>query len=140
MTGAGVAALTAGIGELLPAAGGDPAGPLSAAVFKVERGPAGEKIAFARMFSGQIRVRDRLNPAPGPGRSPASGRGQKVTAISVFRDGSAAPAASVAAGEIGKLWGLPGVRIGDTLGVPRTAAGAPPFRPADPGNGDRSLP
>ena len=125
MTGAGVAALTAGIRELLPAAEGDPAGPLSAAVFKVERGPAGEKIAFARMFSGQIRLRDRLSPGPGPG----PGHGQKVTAISVFRDGSAVPSASVAAGQICKLWGLSGVRIGDTLGVPRTTPGRHHFAP-----------
>ena len=32
----------------------------SASVFKVERGPAGEKIAYVRMFAGTIRTRDRL--------------------------------------------------------------------------------
>jgi len=29
-------------------------------VFKVERGPAGEKIASARVFSGTLRIRDRV--------------------------------------------------------------------------------
>ena len=133
VTGAGVAALTAGLSELLPAAEGDPAGPLSAAVFKVERGPAGEEIAFARMFSGQIHVRDRLSPGPGPGRGHGPGHGpghgQKVTAISVFRDGSAVPSGSVAAGQIGKLWGLSGVRIGDTLGAPCSTPGRHQFAP-----------
>lgn len=60
LTGAGVSDLVAGIEHLLPTAGGDPAGPLSATVFKIERGPAGEKIAYARIFSGTLRVRDRI--------------------------------------------------------------------------------
>ena len=60
ITGAGVDALTAGIRDLLPAADGDAAGPVSGTVFKVERGPAGEKVAYVRMFSGTVRVRDRL--------------------------------------------------------------------------------
>src|SRR4029453_2911431 len=60
VTGAGVAALTAGITELLPPAGGGPGGPVEGTVFKIERGPAGEKIAYVRMRSGTVRVRDRL--------------------------------------------------------------------------------
>ena len=60
ITGAGVDALIAGIAELLPAAEGDADGPVSGTVFKVERGPAGEKIAYVRMFSGTVRTRDRL--------------------------------------------------------------------------------
>jgi ribosomal protection tetracycline resistance protein len=109
LTGAGVAALTEGITGLLPPAAGDPDGPVSGTVFKVERGPAGEKIAYARMFGGTLRVRDRL---PGD---------QKVTAIGVFERGGARPRTEVGAGRIGKLWGLTGIRIGDPIGVPRTA-------------------
>lgn len=60
VTGAGVPELIAGLERLLPAADGDPAGPLSATVFKVERGPAGEKIAYARIHSGTLRVRERV--------------------------------------------------------------------------------
>ena len=137
ITGAGVDALIAGITELLPAAEGDVDGPVSGAVFKVERGPAGEKIAYVRMFSGTVRVRDRLQF----GRD-AEG---KVTAISVFDRGSAVQRASVAAGQIGKLWGLGEVQIGDTIGKSRTTTErhyfAPPTletvvvprRPADKG-------
>jgi len=113
ITGAGVAALMAGVRELLPAAGGDPAGPVSGTVFKVERGPAGEKIAYVRMFSGTARVRERLGSGRGAG---------KVTAISVFDRGVAVPRAEVAAGQIGKLWGLGDVRIGDAIGEPPCAA------------------
>ncbi|MFF8190853.1 GTP-binding protein [Streptomyces bobili] len=119
-TGAGVPELIAGIRDLLPPADGDPRGPLSGTVFKVERGPAGEKIAYARLFSGTLRTRDRV---------PFGGREGKVTAISVFGHGTDVRQESATAGRIARLWGLPEVRIGDSLGVPRTGPGqvfAPP--------------
>jgi ribosomal protection tetracycline resistance protein len=108
ITGAGVDTLMTAITELLPAGEGDVDGPVSGAVFKVERGPGGERIAFVRMFSGAVRVRDHIQ----------FGRGNeaKVTAISVFDSGSAPQRGSVAAGQIGKLWGLGGIQIGDTIG------------------------
>ena len=59
LTGAGVDALMSGVAELLPRAGRNAEGPASGRVFKVERGPAGEKIAYVRMFSGTVRTRDR---------------------------------------------------------------------------------
>jgi ribosomal protection tetracycline resistance protein len=137
ITGAGVDALIAGITELLPAAEGAVDGPVSGTVFKVERGPAGEKIAYVRMFSGTVRTRDRLRLA--------RENEAKVTAIAVFDRGTAVQSASVAAGLIGKLWGLGDVRIGDAIGIGRVAAEdhhfAPPTletvivprRPADKG-------
>ncbi len=136
ITGAGVDPLISGIAELLPAAEGDAHGPVSGTVFKIERGPSGEKIAYARMFSGTVRVRDRLR---------AGQDEEKVTAIEVFDRGSAVRGTSVAAGRIGKLRGLGGVRIGDAIGDMRTAPrerhfAAPtleavvvPRRPADKG-------
>jgi len=125
VTGAGVASLTAGIRELLPAAEGDAAGPVSGAVFKIERGPAGEKVAYVRLFSGTVRVRDRLRL----GRDGEGGEG-KVTAIGVFEHGSAAVRRpSIAAGQIGKLWGLDEVRVGDQVGVPRTTGPGHHFDP-----------
>ncbi|MEU0781090.1 translation factor GTPase family protein [Streptomyces sp. NPDC006173] len=114
VTGAGVTELIAGVRELLPAAKADAEAPVSGTVFKVERGAAGEKIAYARMFSGTLRTRDRL-PLHG-------GEEGKVTGISVFDAGSAVRAESVTAGRIARLWGLGAVRIGDTLGAPRTSS------------------
>jgi ribosomal protection tetracycline resistance protein len=108
ITGAGVAELAEGIATLLPAAAGDPDGPLSGTVFKVDRGPAGEKIAYARVFEGTLHVRDRLADH------------QKVTGIGVFDRGGVEARPSVHAGQIGKLWGLREVRIGDPIGVART--------------------
>jgi ribosomal protection tetracycline resistance protein len=48
-TGAGMGSLVSGITESLPAAEGDAYGPVSGTVFKVERGPAGEKVSYVRV-------------------------------------------------------------------------------------------
>lgn len=137
ITGAGVEALLAGIKELLPATAGDADGPPAGSVFKIERGGAGEKIAYVRMFSGTVRVRDRVQFGAG-----LEGR---VTAISVFDRGPAVQRGVLAAGQIGKLWGLGEVRIGDAIGPAHTTSErrffAPPTletaivprRPADKG-------
>ena len=113
ITGAGVSSLLAGLTELLPAADSDLRGPPSGTVFKVDRGPAGEKVAYVRMFSGTVRVRDRL---------PIRGE-QTVTAVSVFDRGSAVRCESVTAGQIGQLRGLSDVRIGDVIGTARSPGG-----------------
>ncbi|MFY9577808.1 MAG: translation factor GTPase family protein [Gaiellaceae bacterium] len=121
ITGAGVDALTAAITELLPAAAGDADGPVSASVFKVERGVAGKKVAYARLFSGTIRVRDRLRCRR---EGLADDEEAKVTAVSLFDGGSTVRSASVDAGQIGKLWGLGAIQIGDTIGEPGPRAAA----------------
>jgi ribosomal protection tetracycline resistance protein len=121
LTGAGVDSLMNGIAELLPAAGREAGGPVSGRVFKIERGAAGEKIAYVRMFSGTVRTRHRVLFGRGGAR--------KVTAISVFGAGPAVRRDAVSAGEIGKLWGLTEVQVGDSVGTPRGQAGQPQFAP-----------
>jgi ribosomal protection tetracycline resistance protein len=111
-TGAGVEALMSGIARIAPGTGGEAEAPASGRVFKIERGPAGEKIAYARLFGGTINVRDRL-PF---GRDSEA----KVTAIRVFDHGGDVQRGSVGAGEIAKLWGLAEVRIGDAIGSARS--------------------
>ncbi|HEY6604981.1 MAG TPA: translation factor GTPase family protein [Gaiellaceae bacterium] len=108
LTGAGVDALMAGLAELLPARRGNAEAPVSGSVFKIERGPAGDKIAYVRMFSGAVQVRDRLHF----GRD---GEG-KVTAVGVFDHGTAVQRPAAFAGEIAKLWGLRDIQIGDRIG------------------------
>jgi ribosomal protection tetracycline resistance protein len=114
-TGEGVEVLMAGIAELLPAEPGDPDAPLSGTVFKIERDAAGHKIAYARLFAGTVRARERVD-------------GGKVTAIAGFEGGSAVHRDAVHAGEIAKLWGLADVRIGDPIGYPRSS-GRSQFQP-----------
>lgn len=115
ITGAGIDALTAALTEFLPAVRHRTDGPVSGSVFKVERGPAGEKIAYVRMFGGVLHTRDVV---------PVAGRDAKVTGIAVFDNGTAVRTGSVAAGRIAQLWGLVDVRVGDTIGVPGRDVGA----------------
>jgi ribosomal protection tetracycline resistance protein len=105
LTGAGTEDVMRGIAELLPARVGDD-GPLSARVFKIERGPERDRIAYTRLFSGSLKVRDRFDAG-------------RVTALRVFAGGDAVQRDAVQAGEIAKLWGLGGIRIGDWLGDPQ---------------------
>jgi ribosomal protection tetracycline resistance protein len=133
ITGAGTDALMEGIREFLPLAP-TAAEPLDGSVFKVERGPAGEKIAYVRMFSGTARVRERLRFG--------NGGEAKLTALEVFGE----PAATeVRAGQIAKLWGLAGIQIGDRIGSdehaqiglfapPTLETVISPVRPSDKGN------
>ncbi|MCW3839724.1 TetM/TetW/TetO/TetS family tetracycline resistance ribosomal protection protein [Micromonospora yasonensis] len=133
MTGAGVDELMAGLADLLPPAAGEPARPLRGRIFKVERGPAGEKVAYVRLFDGELRVRDH----------PTGGR-DRITAIHMLENGVWVRRDTVAAGQIAALRGLAGVRVGDTLGdsamqmdhhfaPPMLEALAVPRRPGDGG-------
>jgi ribosomal protection tetracycline resistance protein len=124
ITGAGVDLLTAGIARLLPTAGGDPDGPPSGTVFKIERGRGGEKIAYVRLFSGTVRVRDRLEYGPDGVRDAG-----KVTALAILEGGVPVRRQAVLAGQIATLRGLPDVRVGDSIGRPRAAAAKRHFAP-----------
>ncbi|MGI8702044.1 MAG: GTP-binding protein [Nocardioidaceae bacterium] len=120
-TGAGVEPLMAGIAELLPGTQGQPDAPVSGAVFKVERAPTGERVAYVRMFAGTLRTRDRVRLA--------SGGRRKITAIRVFEAGSVVRSDALVAGQIGTVWGLDSMRIGDAVGVPSRAPAAAGFAP-----------
>jgi ribosomal protection tetracycline resistance protein len=131
LTGAGLDALMDGIARLLPAAGRDDGGPVAGQIFKIERGPAREKIAYVRMFSGTIRTRRpvRFGPDGLPGASNRPGAERKVTAIEAFDGGLAARRDVLLAGQIGTVWGLPEAQVGDAIGVPRERPGRRQFAP-----------
>ncbi|WP_020393203.1 elongation factor G [Kribbella catacumbae] len=124
MTGEGVPELIDGIREWLPRATGSPMEPLSAAVFKVERGAAGEKIASARVFAGQLHARQAIDVHRGGTQYEV-----KPTSVRVFERGGTRPVECAEAGRIVALRGLKQVQIGDQLGTPTGRAGqlfAPP--------------
>ncbi|MFJ6613930.1 GTP-binding protein [Streptomyces sp. NPDC091289] len=124
-TGAGIDALVDGITGLLPAARGDARGPVLGTVFKVDRSAGGDRNAYVRMVEGTVHTRDVL-----PFRSPDGAVGEgKVSAIEVFENGTATIAASVGAGRIGRLRGLAGIRVGDTVGTVAAVAEARHFAP-----------
>ncbi|MBM2616131.1 TetM/TetW/TetO/TetS family tetracycline resistance ribosomal protection protein [Actinoplanes sp. LDG1-06] len=88
----------------------------SGTVFKVERGPAGEKLAYVRMFAGELRVRDVVG-------------GERVTGIDVFADGGVVARRRIEGGRIGRLRGLSKIKIGDPVGVRRQQAHPAHFAP-----------
>jgi len=110
ITGAGIELLMQAFGKLLPAASSDERAPLRATVFKIERTQRGDRVAYARIFDGRIRVRDRIGFA--------AGKRGKVVRLEVFDGGPAAPRPVAAAGSVVKLWGLTGIRVGDHIGDP----------------------
>lgn len=116
MTGAGVEALMAGITHLLPARRDEAGGALSGTVFKIDRGPAGERVAHVRLFRGTVRVRDRVD-------------GHTVTAIEVFDRGATVRRPRAVGGQIAKVWGLGPVRVGDAVGERRDRTGGHRFPP-----------
>lgn len=121
ITGAGADGVISGITDLLPTGQGDPAGPVSGTVFKIDRGTAGEKVAYVRMFSGTVATRDRLQFG--------ADKTGKVTSINVFENGKTVPRPTIAAGSIGKLTGLADIRIGDAIGEQHVPGEQHYFRP-----------
>ena len=132
LTGEGADELRAAIARFLPTSSGDSEAPLDAAVFKIDRGAKGEKVAWMRLFAGTVQVRDRIGEA-------------KVTQLEVFDHGGPVAPAAATAGEIAKVWGLHGVQIGDRIGGADAIARqqfAPPtleavVEPVDPDAGNR---
>ena len=136
ITGAGTSALSAGITRLLAVESPATPAPVDATVFKIDRGSAGEKVAYLRVFTGVLQVRDRVRLGAGE---------HKVTAIRVFDRGADRPAAEVGPGRIAKVWGLESARVGDSIGSrgptsgrdarhfspPTLATIVRPVRPAD---------
>jgi ribosomal protection tetracycline resistance protein len=78
-------------------------------VFKVDRGDAGEKVAYVRMFSGEVRARQRVDLS--------EGRAGKVMGVQVFHDGQWVRATTAGAGQVARLLGLGAVRVGDGFGT-----------------------
>ena len=111
-----------GIANLLPAsAPGDPDAQTSGIVFKIERGASREKIAYVRLFSGTVRIRDRIVYG--------QDHEDKVTASATFDRQSDQRMKSVSAGNIAKIWGLSNVQIGDRIGQVGTDESDQQFAP-----------
>ncbi|WP_049733560.1 elongation factor G [Rhizobium ecuadorense] len=120
MTGAGVPALASAIAAILPEQHPDPDGPVAGKIFKIERGWGGEKQCYVYLTSGTVRLRQYLDLPKGP---------ERVTAIQLFGRGRSHAAESFGAGQIARLSGLSGARIGDAVGGDPGATGRVHFAP-----------
>jgi ribosomal protection tetracycline resistance protein len=107
VTGAGVPQLCRVLVEVLPRAGED-GGPSAGTVFAVDRDEHGRR-AWVRLWSGELRVRDRVALA-GP-------RSERITQVAVSEPGAVRVRPAVRAGQIAALRGT-SARIGQTVGHP----------------------
>ncbi len=108
--GIGIDHLLSGIDELLSGGEGDPDGPVSGRVFKIERTTSGERVAYVRLFDGTLRARQRVRVG---GDDEA-----KATSIRVFAPTGSPRRDVLAAGEMATIRGLGAVRVGDAIGAP----------------------
>lgn len=116
ITGVGVAELLTGVATFFPVNTSLEDSPLSGVVFKIERESSGERIAYVRVFSGSIYVREYV-PVRRKKNEPESVlRIDKVKKLHMFREGKTVQSLKVGAGEFCKVWGLKDVSIGDVVG------------------------
>jgi len=91
-----------------PSGGSAASGPAAGSVFAVDR-DAGGRRAWVRLWSGEVRVRDRVAFA---GREP-----ERITQVQVSEHGGVHVRRAAGAGQIVALRGT-SARIGDTVGAP----------------------
>jgi ribosomal protection tetracycline resistance protein len=108
--GVGIHGMLAGVDELLSGARGDPDADVSGRVFKIERTPAGERVAYVRLFAGTLKARQRVRVG--------GGEDAKPTSIRVFAPTGAPRRDHLVAGEMATVRGLGAVRVGDAVGEP----------------------
>jgi ribosomal protection tetracycline resistance protein len=106
--GIGVEPLMEALVELLAPPPDDDDGPLAARVFKIERGPAGEKVAYLRLFSGRLALRDSVSFG---GAAP-----EKVVEVAGYQAGHWVRTDCLGAGAIARVRGPARVRVGDPVG------------------------
>lgn len=116
LAGVGVGDVIGGLTCFLPTMTEDSHNPLHGSVFKIERGPAGHKVAFVRMHAGTLSSRDhvtcfRRSPTGAVIENPG-----RATNVSTFSQGTTCVTRAAHAGEIAKVVGLSEIAIGDQLG------------------------
>ena len=113
--GLGMERLLDAVVDYLPAPGGDPEGPVSGLVFKLEHDKTMGRIAFVRLFNGTVRNRDSLANA-------TQGTQEKITQIRRIYAHRHEDSGELAAGDIASVCGLQ-ARVGDILGDPGAVPG-----------------
>ncbi|MFF0145164.1 ribosomal protection tetracycline resistance protein [Amycolatopsis sulphurea] len=123
--GVGVGPLLDAVVDLIPASAGTPADDLRGTVFKVERRPTGEKVAYIRVDSGTLAARSPLE-LHRAGRMSVTARPSRVE---VFDRGVCTVPANALPGDIGRVSGLAEARVGDRIGCDDGTRRGRPFAP-----------
>ncbi|QBJ68707.1 tetracycline resistance protein [Bacillus anthracis] len=112
LMGIGVTELLENITALLPANNPSQDEELSGIVFKIEREPSGEKIAYVRVFSGTLHVRKYVHIQ----RHQSLSHKEKIKKMCIFHNGNVVQTSTVPSGDFCKVWGLNNIKIGDIIG------------------------
>ncbi|PFA17728.1 MULTISPECIES: tetracycline resistance ribosomal protection protein [Bacillus cereus group] len=117
MTGIGITELLEGISVMIPPNDCDDINTaLSGIVFKIEREPSGEKIAYVRIFSGCLQVRKYIDINRKQSDLYTISHKEKIKKLHLFHNGNAVQSPIARSGEFCKIWGLSNIKIGDVIG------------------------
>ncbi|MDT0343215.1 TetM/TetW/TetO/TetS family tetracycline resistance ribosomal protection protein [Streptomyces litchfieldiae] len=117
LTGEGARQLTEGIRAWLRPPAADPGGEARGTVFAIERSDGGDKIAYLRLFSGQVRERQRVTFTRREPSGAAAAFTGRISRLDILTAPQRPPAERrLVAGSIARLRGLPAIRVGDRLG------------------------
>jgi ribosomal protection tetracycline resistance protein len=123
ITGAGVDDLIDIVTRLLPAKPSDGQTAMSGQVFKVERDSSGARTCLVRLRSGTLALRDQVFVA--------GAEIGKVTELEVYEPNGPVRRETAIAGQVARVHGLAGARLGDRLGSP-TAVDVPQWHFSPP--------
>jgi ribosomal protection tetracycline resistance protein len=110
LKGVGIEDLMDSVVKYLPYSMSDPLKPLSAVVFKIDNSNAKNKKVYVRIFDGKISLRDSILIS-------RTNIFEKVKKINIFTNGKNVEASCIESGDIGIIYGLDDIKIGDILGV-----------------------
>ncbi|MFI9776229.1 tetracycline resistance ribosomal protection protein Otr(A) [Streptomyces sp. NPDC051956] len=125
--GQGVAQLIEEIPRLIPSrpAARTPGAAPRGTVFAVRRGPVGERLAYLRLYEGEVTERQRVTFV----RDASDGSVTEIPGRATGLDVVGRTTHTLTAGNIGELRGVPDVRVGDRLGPRDGLDRAPGFAP-----------
>ena len=116
ITGVGVQELLADLGSYVPSTTSHGDDPLSGIVFKLEKDGTGERVAYVRLFTGNVRVRSFVNRHRRMRDGTVETYAEKIQKLHLFYEGKTVQVQQVDAGEFCKVWGWKDVKIGDIVG------------------------
>jgi len=118
ITGEGINHLIKAIQNCHPSVHYDDNSPIKGKVFKIERGKNDEKIAYVRVFTGEIKIRESLSYYRRNQAGELMKFTNKVTGLQHFFSGKITNGTSAVSGDIVKIMGLTECQVGDDIGIP----------------------
>lgn len=113
LNGLGIEMLLDSITKLLPFSKGQQDEPLSAVVFKIDAEDAKDKKVYLRLFNGKISTRDSISVRNNKTL-------EKVKRINTLVNGKLQEDTCICAGDIGIVYGIKDIKIGDIIGIQST--------------------